>query len=32
MWMSYLDDVDTVLSAALDSAEWSRIRALDADA
>lgn len=29
MWMSYLDEVDTVLKAALDEAEWLRISALD---
>ena len=31
MWMSYLDQVDAVLKAALDAAEWARIRTLDAD-
>lgn len=29
MWMSYLDEVDIVLRAALDDDEWRRIRALD---
>lgn len=29
MWISYLDEVDVVLQAALGDAEWQRIRALD---
>jgi hypothetical protein len=29
MWMSYLEDVDAVLQAALDPEEWQRIRQLD---
>jgi hypothetical protein len=29
MWMSFLDEVDTVLIAALTMEEWRRIRALD---
>lgn len=29
MWMSYLDQVDAVLRAALDEKEWQRLRALD---
>ncbi len=27
MWMSYLEEVDTVLAAALTAEEWERIRA-----
>jgi hypothetical protein len=29
MWMSYLDEVDVVLEAALDLEEWKRVRQLD---
>lgn len=29
MWMSFLDEVDTVLQAALSHEEWSRVRRLD---
>lgn len=32
MWMSYLDEVDIVLRAALTAEEWSRVRALDGGA
>jgi len=30
MWMSYLEEVDVVLSAALEEREWTRLRDLDA--
>ncbi len=29
MWMSYLEEVDIVLRAALSSDEWQRLRDLD---
>lgn len=29
MWMSYLDEVDIVLQAALEPKEWEKIRQLD---
>ncbi|MDF2809332.1 MAG: hypothetical protein K0S56_363 [Microvirga sp.] len=29
MWKSFLDEVDTVLIAALSEEEWRRIRAID---
>jgi len=29
MWMSYLDEVDAVLQAALGDDEWQRVRGLD---
>jgi hypothetical protein len=28
MWMSYLEEVDVVLEAALDPGEWERVKAL----
>lgn len=28
MWMSYLDDVNVVLEAALDPEEWERVKAM----
>ncbi|MDQ0437994.1 hypothetical protein QO014_002386 [Kaistia dalseonensis] len=28
MWMSYLDEVDAVLEAALTAEEWAQIKAL----
>jgi hypothetical protein len=31
MWMSYLDEVDVVLEAALDEAAWQAVRALGPD-
>ncbi|MDE2107145.1 MAG: hypothetical protein KGL39_58610 [Patescibacteria group bacterium] len=31
MWMSYLDEVDVVLEAALEPAEWQRMRAAGPD-